>query len=205
MSDLSTLHAWFAHVNVDSIKHMARNKVIEGLNLDSSHYLITCGSRIVKKSARAPIPKQEKAREVKPFNLAHSNVCGPMIIEYLEGSHYFGAFIDDNSRFCYFYTLKTKQEAVQTFVKWLRFDQNRFGFLDKSNTVRSSALGALLTDNGGEYMSNRFRSHFEKLGIAYQQTLPHNPHWNGNAERFNCSLIDMVRLMLDHKNLSATF
>lgn len=63
MPDLSTRHARLAHINADSIKDMARNKVVEGYYVDLSHHLITCDSCILENpSVVRFLSKREPAR-----------------------------------------------------------------------------------------------------------------------------------------------
>eukprot|EP00737_Agarophyton_chilense_P003002 gb/GEZJ01003471.1/.p1 GENE.gb/GEZJ01003471.1/~~gb/GEZJ01003471.1/.p1 ORF type:complete len:730 (-),score=111.20 gb/GEZJ01003471.1/:63-2252(-) len=205
VSDLSLWHARMAHVNVDGIKHMARNKVVSGLNVDVAQDSDVCGSCVVGKATRAPTPKQGGERAKHVLELVHSDVSGPVSVKSLGGSHYFVTFIDDHSRFCFFYMLKTKDEVFQMFLRWLKFVQNQTGRQVKTITARDSVLKALRTDNGGEYLSHRFTKELERHGIEHQRTVPYNPQQNGLAERFNRTLMDLVRSMLCHKKLPKHF
>ena len=54
----------------------------------------------------------------------------------------------------------------------------------------------LRTDNGGEFTSSEFESYLKKEGIKHQFTIPKCPEQNGVAERFNKTLVEMVRSML---------
>lgn len=130
---------------------MARNNVMSGLNVDFSESISTCESFIVAKTSRAPAPKQGGEREKKPSELLHSDIYGPMHVGSLEGSRYFATFIDDHSRFCFMYMLKTKNEVLHVSFKWLRLFQNQYGSTVKSISAHVSVLRALRTDNGCEY------------------------------------------------------
>lgn len=89
---------------------------------------------------------------------------------------------------------------VQTFVKRLRFVLNTFRSSSKPIAFCGRVLSALRTDIGGEYFSNRYRSNLEQFGIDHQKTMPYNHHRNGLAERYMCTLMDIFRSMLAHKN-----
>ncbi|KAA3477747.1 Retrovirus-related Pol polyprotein from transposon TNT 1-94 [Gossypium australe] len=52
------------------------------------------------------------------LQLVHTNVCGPMKTQYLNGSRYFILSIDDCSRFCWVYFLKFKSEVASMFSKF---------------------------------------------------------------------------------------
>ena len=205
VSDLSLWHARMAHVNIEGIKQMARNKVVSGVNVNIAQDVDICGSCVVGKATRAPTPKQGGERAEHVLDLVHSDIAGPLSVKSLGGSHYFVTFIDDHSRFCFFYMLKTKDEVFQMFLRWLKFVQNQTGRQVKSITARDSVLKALRTDNGGEYLSHRFTKELERHGIEHQRTVPYNPQQNGLAERFNRTLMDLVRSMLRHKKLPNKF
>lgn len=205
VTDLSLWHARMAHVNVDGIKHMARNGVVSGLNVDLNQSMDVCDSCVVGKSTRAPTPKQGGERALHPLDLVHSDICGPIQVGSLGGSRYFVTFIDDHSRFCFLYMLKTKDEVFHVFVKWLKMVQNQSDRHVKTITARESVLHALRTDNAGEYVSKKFSQELERHGIEHQRTVPYNPHQNGLAERFNRTLMDLVRSMLHHKKLPKSF
>ena len=61
----------------------------------------------------------------------------------------------------------------------------------------------LRSDNGGEYVyvSSEMRAFMKSRGIVSDLTVPNNPHQNGVSERLNCTLIDLVRSMLRHRNV----
>ena len=59
--------------------------------------------------------KAAEARNLAPLELVHSDLC-EMNGELTKGGRrYFMTFIDDCTRFCYVYLLKTKDEALHYF------------------------------------------------------------------------------------------
>jgi hypothetical protein len=52
------------------------------------------------------------------LQLLHTDVCGPMHNESLNGSKYFLLFVDDYSKFCWIYFLKSKSYVFAEFVKF---------------------------------------------------------------------------------------
>ena len=63
----------------------------------------------------------------------------------------------------------------------------------------------LHNDNGGEFTSSEFESYLKKEGIKHQFTIPKCPEQNGVAERFNRTLVEMVRSMLSDSELPKSF
>ena len=57
------------------------------------------------------------------------------------------------------------------------------------------------SDNGGEYISNKFKSLLTRHGIKHELSAPHSPHQNGTAERNWRTLFDMARALLIESGL----
>ena len=91
------------------------------------------------------------------------------------GKRYFMTLIDDCTRFCYIYLLKSKVEALHYFKIYKAEVENQLE--RKIKRVRS--------DCGGEYFSNLFTLFCEEHGIIHKRTPPYSPQSNGVAERKN--------------------
>nr|GEY26529.1 retrotransposon protein, putative, Ty1-copia subclass [Tanacetum cinerariifolium] len=107
------------------------------------------------------------------------------------GDKYFIMFIDDCTKYCYVYLLKSKDEAIDKFVLYKTEVENQLG--RKIKVVRS--------DRGGEYVSS-FAELCVKHGIRHEFTAPYSPQQNGIAERKNRTLKEMVNAMLISSGLS---
>jgi hypothetical protein len=73
-----------------------------------------CQSCVQSKQHR----KSNKAieeRHLAPLELIHSNICEMNGVLTEGGQRYFMTMIDDASRYCYVYLLKTKDEALNCF------------------------------------------------------------------------------------------
>ena len=62
----------------------------------------------------------------KPFELIHTGLWGPSPGRSISGARYFLLFIDDHTRFTWFYLLKTKDEVYPTFLKFQALIENQF-------------------------------------------------------------------------------
>ncbi len=62
----------------------------------------------------------------------------------------------------------------------------------------------LRSDNGAEFTNKAFDSYLRKHGIVRQLTVPYTPQQNGVAERFNRTLVEMAKCMLNGANLDET-
>jgi transposase InsO family protein len=108
------------------------------------------------------------------------------------GQRYFMTMIDDASRYCYVYLLKTKEETLNYFKTYKAEVKNQ---LEKK-------IKRFRSDHGGEYFSNEFDLFCAEHDIIHERTLPYSPQSNGVAERKNHTLIDLVNSMLDTIGLS---
>jgi hypothetical protein len=105
---------------------------------------------------------------------------------------YFMTLIDDSTRFCYIYLLKSKDEALHYFKIYKAEVENQL----------ERKMKHLKSDRGGEYFSNTFDTFCEEHGIVHERTPPYSPQSNGIAERKNRTLTDLVNAMLETVELS---
>ena len=108
---------------------------------------------------------------------------------------YFITFIDDHSRFCHVYLLKSKDEAFNKFVEFWTRVKKQLGLQVKR----------LRSDIGGEYRSNKSEAYFKEHGIIAKTTAPYSMQSNGIAERKNRTLTEMVNSMLITSGLSTCY
>ena len=118
-----------------------------------------------------------------------------MPTESIGGNKYFVTFVDDYSRCCAVYFLKSKAEVSEKFKQFERRVAN-----DSSQNIAS-----LWSDNGGEYVSEEFESYLESKGIHHELAVPYSPEQNGVAERMNRTLLESARSMMVHAGLPDRF
>nr|ABF94958.1 retrotransposon protein, putative, Ty1-copia subclass [Oryza sativa Japonica Group] len=136
--------------------------------------------------------KASEARNLAPLELIHSDLYEMNGVLTKGGKKYFMTLIDDCTRFCYVYLLKTKDEALHYFKIYKAEVENQL----------ERKIKRLRSDIGGEYFSNEFASFCEEFGIIHERTPPYSPQSNGVAERKNRTLTEMVNAMLDTAGLS---
>ncbi|GJZ87781.1 retrotransposon protein, putative, ty1-copia subclass [Tanacetum coccineum] len=72
------------------------------------------------------------------------------------------------------------------------------------NQLRKT-IKALRSDRGGEYISQEFKDYLKAYGIVQQLTPPYTPQHNRVFKRRNCTLLDMVRSMMNLTTLPLSF
>ncbi len=211
-NSIEVWHHRLAHIQPSTILEMSKSQAVQGLNIEnSSRKLSNCTGCVLGKGHRAPIPKKSDTRAQKPLELVHSDVNGPLDITSLGGSRYFVTFIDDFSRWTSLFTMKTKSEVFECFKRFHAYAEKHTGArIGSVNVIKRTSktaeeLKAIRTDNGGEYISNEFKSYLLKHGIQHQLTVAYTPQQNGVAERMNRTLLDCVRSLLHTAKLDKKF
>ena len=134
--------------------------------------------------------------------LIHGDIVGPFISSHLFGYKYALVLIDDHSRLKAVFTLKKKSEAlsaIRSYVAKLN------ALLSKRSKEPSHVVGALHTDNAGEFLSNEFAEFVDSELIDHTTCPPHVHSLNGVAERAIRTIMDHVRACLLLSNAPKSF
>ena len=194
-SDLDVWHYRLGHASEHTIKNMAHKQLASGITLPKQAQLSFCEGCVAGKMTRKPFWSVGEIRSKRKLRLVHSDVCGPMPTESIGGNKYFVTFIDDFSRCCAVYFLRSKSEVPDKFKEFEARVSNDSG----------ERIGTLRSDNGGEYLSKEFRSYLKSRGIHHELTVPYSPQQNGVAERMNRTLLETARSMMAHAGLPGKY
>ncbi|KAL0322288.1 UNVERIFIED_CONTAM: Retrovirus-related Pol polyprotein from transposon TNT 1-94 [Sesamum calycinum] len=143
---------------------------------------------VMPKMAKVPFYSVE--RKTSPLELIHSDICDLKFVQTRGGKKYFITFIDDCTRYCYVYLLRSKDEALEAFKLYKNEVENQL----------SKTIKAIRSDRGGEYGAP-FEEFCSEFGIIHQTTAPYSPQSNGIAERKNRTLKEMMNAMLINSGL----
>ncbi len=193
--DLTLWHRRFCHRNLDDVKKVQRDSLATGMIITSkSTPDPICVPCISGNQHRPPVPKSA-TRATDICDLVHSDVHGPLPVQTREGYRYWVTFIDDKSRYWVVVPLRSKADVFDAFKRYQAYAETQTG----------RKIKAFRNDKGGEYVSNEFKAHLAKCGIALQQTLRNEPHQNGVAERANRTLAEGIISLLTESNLPPSF
>lgn len=196
MSSLEIWHQRLGHIGEESLKHMIKNQSVMGLNDISGNVNIPfCESCAMCKLTRLPFSHGQAKHANQKLHIVHSDVCGPMKNLTHSGNRYFVTFIDDYTRKAHVYFMRNKYEVFGKFQEYKALVEN----------LTNSRIKILRSDRGGEYMNQRFSRFLQQSGIRHQLTAPYTPQQNGVAERFNRTIVEMGRTMLNHAKLPYVF
>ena len=112
---------------------------------------------------------------IEPLDLVHSDICGPMPHQSLDGASYFVSFIEDSTRNMWAYSIRTEDRVFSIFSECFAMVENQSG----------RKLKCLRTNNMGEFKSEEFVKYCRERGIRREYTAAYSPEQNGIAEHMN--------------------
>ncbi|SGZ34548.1 BQ5605_C077g12946 [Microbotryum silenes-dioicae] len=111
-----------------------------------------------------------------------------------QGRKAYLAIVDQYSTAKWTFPLKTKSAEEVTRV-WIAFRQG----VEK---MTGRKIKRVRTDNGTEFTNKLIGADFQSQGILHETSAPYTPQQNGTVERFNGSLMAIVRAVLAASKLS---
>ncbi|UYV74272.1 hypothetical protein LAZ67_11002772 [Cordylochernes scorpioides] len=191
---ISIWHRRLNHLNQAYMKEMTQGNLVYGHDIKYRN-LPECDSCIMGKLSREPYNPVTRNNTTEPLELIHMDLCGPMANKSLGGSRYFFVLVDDFSKRTFVYFLKTKDETFDRFRYFKARVENELNL--KIKDVR--------TDNGTEFINDKFKGFLIKNGIHHQLTTTYSPQSNGVAERINRPLVETARTLLIDSMLPMPF
>ncbi|GAB6033792.1 hypothetical protein CHUAL_013970 [Chamberlinius hualienensis] len=188
-------HRRLCHPSFQTLKQMVENGTVHGLPRKMLFDAKDCEDCRRNKMTRSSHPPMQVVSTRRPLELIHMDIWGPNPVESRDGHRYFISFIDDYTRHVHAVPLKQKSEAVEAFEKYMK----------RVERLHTTTIKAIRSDNGLEFCNFRMQQLTESLGIEHQHTNIYTPEQNGVAERFNRTLIEKVRLMLNSAQLPKSF
>jgi hypothetical protein len=85
----------------------------------------------------------------------HTDVCGPFSIASTEKHRYYVIFVDDFYHKCWIFFMQNKDQTFSKFHEFIALVEKESG----------KQVKALRSDNGGEYISNKFKDFCSREGI----------------------------------------
>nr|GEU35362.1 retrovirus-related Pol polyprotein from transposon TNT 1-94 [Tanacetum cinerariifolium] len=115
--------------------------------------------------------------------LLHMDFYGPMRVKSVNGKKYILVIVDDYSRFTWVKCLRSKDEAPDFIIKFLKMIQVRL----------KVQVRRIQTDNGTEFVNQTLREYYEQVGISHETSVARSLQQNGVIERRNRILIKASR------------
>lgn len=190
LSTQDVLHSRVCHASVDTLIAMQKVGCVTGLpKAELRHSTAVCSTCMHGKQGRT-IAKTADNRATAVLDLIHTDIG--IFEEQSNFMRCYIIFIDDYSRYCWVYALKTTADLVNVFRSFKAHVELQTG--RKIKQVRC--------DNGTEYSSDDFKQYMLREGIQQQFTPTYAPESNGVAERKNRVIKERVRCILHEAGLA---
>jgi len=126
------------------------------------------------------------------FGTLHADIIGPMSLEACCPHAKFSLIMhDDCLGFGFVFNLAHKDKMAKVIINLEKSIENKF----------QKRVHTLKTDNGGEFINHKLKSHCHSRGISLMTSVPYSPELNGQAERWNRTHVEGMRTMLRDSDL----
>ncbi|GKA38445.1 retrovirus-related pol polyprotein from transposon TNT 1-94 [Tanacetum coccineum] len=158
-------HRRLSHLNFGAINHLARHGLVRGfpkLNFKKDHLCYACA---MGKSKKKPHKAKSEDTNQEKLYLLHMDLCRPMRVASVNGKKYIFVIVDVYSRFTWVKCLRSKDEASDFIIKFLKMIQVRL----------KVSVRRIRTDNGTEFVNHTLREYYEKVGISHETSVARSP------------------------------
>ncbi|GJR35612.1 integrase, catalytic region, zinc finger, CCHC-type containing protein [Tanacetum coccineum] len=179
-------HRRLSHLNFGAINHLVRHDLVRGLpklKFEKDHMCSACA---MGKSKKKPHKSKPEETNQEKLYLLHMDLCGPVCVASVNGKKYIIVIVDDYSRFTWVKCLRSKDEAPDFIIKFLKMIQVQL----------KVPVRRIRKNNGTEFVNQTLREYYEKVGISHETFVARSPQQNGVVERRNHRLIEAARTML---------
>ncbi|GJX11272.1 retrovirus-related pol polyprotein from transposon TNT 1-94 [Tanacetum coccineum] len=155
-------------LNFGAINHLARHGLVRDLpklKFEKDHLCPACA---MGKSKKKPHKHKSEDTNQEKLYLLHMDLCGPMRVTSINGKKYIIVIVDDYSRFTWVQCLRSKDEAPDFIIKFLKMIQVRL----------KVPVQCIRTDNGTEFVNQTLCEYYEKVGISHETSVARSPKQN---------------------------
>lgn len=184
VTSLRRWHERLGHLGVSMVKSMVKHNVVDGVSFSDENKFF-CGDCAVGKMHRVSHPSANE-RECQPGERFHADICGPMNVTSVGGYKYLLVFKDEATSFRHVHFLVHKSDV-----------SSKIGdHLAAVEVVTGRRVKSIRTDNGLEFVNEKFKKSLQEKGISHERTSPYTPEQNGRVERENRTIQESARTML---------
>ena len=189
-SGVELWHRRLGHISKDRIEKMA-DGMVEGLDTKQKAKKISCVPCVEAKQAKSPAIGKLAKGDI--HHVIHSDIIGPISPRTIGGARYILCFIVEASRYAKIFIIKKRSEVLACFKEFQSWIERTTDVLVKR----------FHSDNAKEYVS--MGKYLREEGITQTFSTAYTPQSNGLAERYNRTLLDKVRSMLQDTGLEMKF
>jgi transposase InsO family protein len=194
---LTIWHARLGHLGWQQLERAFRSELLGGVEATGKAPAPgNCEICIEGKLSQAPFHRVGGAQADEPLALIHMDLVGPVDTASIRSkSKYMLTLLDEVSRYCWVYFLRTKDQAADSLQNYTVWAERQYQLPVK----------CYRSDRGGEFTSLALSDWLTEKGIGRQFSVAYTPQQNGAAERLNRTLLDRARTMLLGAGLTTGF
>nr|GEW93388.1 retrovirus-related Pol polyprotein from transposon TNT 1-94 [Tanacetum cinerariifolium] len=173
-------HRRLNHLNFGTINDLARKDLVQGLprlKFKKDHLRSAC--QLGKSKKHTHKPKAENTN-LEVLNTLHTDLCGPIRVQTINGKKDILVIVDDYSRFTWVKFFRSKDETLDVVIK----------FITQIQVGLNKTVQYVHIDNGTEFVNHTMIEYYERIGIFHQNTVPRTPQQNGVVKRQNRTLVE---------------
>ena len=193
---LTLWHARLGHLGWSQLQRGFKQGLFAGVEATGAPAEGGCVDCFAGKMCNSPFYRTGGPQASAPLNLIHMDLIGPIdTLSIRSSSRYILTMLDDKTRYCWVYFLRTKDEApaqLRDFVLW-------------AERQYSGVIKIFRSDQGTEFTTHKLGDWLRERGIEQQYSIPSTPEQNGAAEKLNRTLLDRARTMLLASGLTPGF
>ncbi|KAD3068636.1 hypothetical protein E3N88_36516 [Mikania micrantha] len=185
-------HSRLGHVSYDTISMLNKLGCVNLTSILSKPGI--CNTCEMSKGHRFPFQLNDK-RASHCLDLVHCDLWGPSPISSMNNFRYYVIFVDDFSRFTWFYPLQTKSEFFAIFSTFVTFVQTQF----------SCKIKVFQSDGGTEFLNHNVKNLLNDNGTFHRISCLYTPSQNGRAERKHRHVVETGLALLFNSNLPTSY
>ncbi|KAI3700963.1 hypothetical protein L2E82_45604 [Cichorium intybus] len=155
-------HSRLGHVSFDTISLLNKMGHLSVTSILPKP--IICSPCQLAKAHRLPFEQNDK-RSLNILELVHCDLWGPSPVCSADGYHYYVTFLDDYSRFMWFYPLKSKSSFAIVLNIFVTFVQTQF----------SRKMKVFQSDGGTEFLNHDVKKLLDDNGTFHRISCPYTP------------------------------
>ena len=188
-------HKKLSHLNFKTMNELVKKDLVRGFPKLEFTKDGLCDACQQGKQRKASFKNKTVNTIVKPLELLHMDLFGPVNVLSISRKKYCLVIVDDFSKFTWTYFLHSKDEASEIIINHIKIVNNNPDL--QVRRIRS--------DNGTEFKNSVMREFCEDKGIMHEFSAPRTPQQNGVVERKNRTLIEAARTLLGESKLPTYF
>ena len=197
-TDARYWHQALGHISKAKLLLVQRYKLVEGMPLrftSGIDQVPDCEVCWATKSQRKSNKSNKRTSAKKKFEIVSSDLLESNVLSLKEKCKWAVVYVDHYTRMKWVYGIRRKSDTYRTLQH----------FVDTVVHPAGGSLGTMMTDNGGEFLSEAYQEVMTTSKAYHRYSPPYTQSSNGIAERAIGSLTRMTRAMLKSAGRPATW